>query len=231
MESIKFNSNLKINPNVKIIFLPAFTIFILILLIFPVFNYGYQQITTQYKTLDEKAQQIGRLEAKLDVLREVKDSVLENADTSLLAVPSVNPTLWKLYQIYKIAEEDNVTLSSRNAKAESGKSGNLLATEINFIASGNFDALIKFFEDINNNVPLSTLETINIKRDKGGFGADVSFRVYRASLPTELPALTQPIKNFTEDQQALLEKLAEMKPPDFTTVPPSDPSQRENPFR
>ena len=230
MELLKIKSTLSVNPNLRVVLLPVFSLILLVVLAFPVFKYGYSQITGQMERLNEKESEILKLENKLQILREVEDSVLGSMDTSLLAVPSVNPGIWKLFQIYSVSADSSVSLLKRSVGAETSKGNDIYGSTIGFSVQGDFEGVIEYLESLNKYVPLFTIESVGIKREKGSFLANVKIVVYRAPLPTVLPALTQPIKRLSNPEIEMLKKLAKMKPPEFTTVDPIEPSERRDPF-
>lgn len=230
MKLLKAKTTLSINPNLRVVLLPVFSLILLIVLFFPVFKYGYSQITEQMERLSEKESKILKLENKLQILREVEDSVLGSMDTSLLAVPSVNPSIWKLFQVYSVSVDNPAILLKRNVDPESSKGNDIYGSTIGFDVQGDFESVIEYLESLNKYVPLFTIENVAIKKEKGSFLANVRITVYRAPLPTELPALTQPIKRLSNSEIEMLEKLANMKPPEFTTVDPVEPSERKDPF-
>jgi hypothetical protein len=219
-----------INPNLRVILLPLFSLIMLTVLMFPVFNFGYKRIDEQLEASKKNEGEIIKLENKLEILREVEDSVLDSMDTSILAVPSVNPSVWKLFQIFSISSSSSVDLLKRSLDAEVSKGNNIYASSIDFSVQGDFQGIIEYLENLNQYVPLFTIDGVSIKGEKGSYLANAKIIVYRATLPTVLPALTQPIKRLTNDEKQLLEKLARMKPPEFTTIDPSEPSDRKDPF-
>jgi Tfp pilus assembly protein PilO len=230
MELLKIKSIMSVNPNLRVVLLPVFSLIMLVVLVFPVFRYGYGQIAGQMERLNEKESEILKLENKLQILREVKDSVLGSMDTSLLAVPSVNPGIWKLFQVYSISTDSSVSLLKRDVDAETSKGNNIYGSKISFVIQGDFEGIFEYLENLNKYVPLFTIENVAIKKEKGSFLANVNIMVYRVPLPTELPALTQPIKRLSNSEMEMLEKLEKMKPPEFTTVDPIEPSERKDPF-
>lgn len=230
MEIFGLSTRKLISPNIRILVMPILSLLVLII-VFPFsFRIAYPEIKSQMDGVKSSKSKFIILEEKLSLLRQVKDKVLGDADVSLLALPEKNPVLWTISQLNLAAENTSVILSGKKAGRETGNKTNLRTVKLNFSLAGEFEDVISFLREIEFYAPLTNIEKVSLNGSKSQISAKVEMMIYRAELPTMLPAITAPIKNYTSDEQNLLDELAKLKTPEFTSLPPSDPGDREDPF-
>jgi hypothetical protein len=224
------NVNKILFPNIRVLLVPILSLLILFVLIIMTVRFSYLKIIEQNTEIKELSQKIEVLDDKLEILRLIKNKILDDADMSLMALPSENPGLWKMAQISKLAEENNVEISRKELSNEKASKG-LRSTILLIHYKGELSDVLKFLENTFNMVPLTQISSVNLTV-KGGKNAtgDTEIEMFRASLPEKLPKLTEPIKNLTDEQEELLDTLSLLKLPEFTSLEPDPPSLRVDPF-
>lgn len=230
MEIFGISTKKLISPNIRILVMPILSLLVLIV-VFP-FSFGiaYPEIKSQMDGVKSSESKFVMLEEKLSLLRQVKNRVLGDADVSLLALPEKNPVLWTISQLNLAAENNSVVLFGKKAVGEVADTTDLYMVKLTLSLAGEFDDVISFLREIESYAPLTNIEKVSLKGSKEEISGQVEMVVYRAELPTMLPAITAPIKNYTSDEQNLLDELAKLKTPEFTRLFPSQPGDREDPF-
>ncbi len=219
-----------INVNVIALAMPILLVAILVGLFVSSAKIAYPKISSQISELDEAGGRLAALEEKLGILRQVKDKVLGAADTSLVALPGENAGVWKLSQIALLAEENEVTVNQRKVLAEAAAGNDLQSTKITFVVSGSLDKTIAFLKSLVESIPIVTLESVEVEGNRESIQTKVGLLVYRSELPTLLPAITAPIKNLSDKEEELLDALTKLSRPEFTSLEPSGPFERIDPF-
>ncbi|MGD8744343.1 MAG: type 4a pilus biogenesis protein PilO [Candidatus Woesebacteria bacterium] len=218
-----------ISPNLRVMVLPVGSLLALVILLFVSFSLIIPKITDQSDNLKDTQREITILEEKLDILRSVREDVLDSADTSLLAVPSENPSVWTLAQLVQAARENSIEVLSRQVKSGRTTEG-LSSSPVSMGVEGERDPLFDFFERVYEIAPLVIIENIEMKTDNQGTSVGVELLVYSAPLPKKLPAITTPVKNLTNQERELLSRLESLQPPQFTVLSPNTPIDRVDPF-
>lgn len=205
---------------------------VVIALFVVVLNNGYSQIRTQLASLKTTRNTENTLKTKFDKLREVSPGVINNSDSVIIALPDKNPGILMVSQMRLFSINNALTLTKVELKDSSKINDQLAKMQL----SGEFEmpdlrSAVNFLHSLINSAPVSTLEELSVKSDQTGIRqGEIKISVYWADLPTQLPSLTEPFEELTEEEQNLLTKVAGFTQPEFTTLPPTSPGQRENPF-
>jgi len=101
---------------------------------------------------------------------------------------------------------------------------------LNFDLNGSLENIISFLKVIKNFAPIVNCEKLELNQSSGMYRASVTLRSYWAPYPTKIPAITQPLSDFTEDELDMVTRISKLTPPPFSTIYPSAPGERINPF-
>src|SRR3989344_1748532 len=101
-----------IPPNVRVIMIPLASLVILVILSTFVFKDLYSRISLERLKL-EKSRKDGKvLQQKQVFLQEVKEQVLSQSDSTLLALPESNSALIQISQLKSLADKNGVSLEN-----------------------------------------------------------------------------------------------------------------------
>ncbi|MCH7641469.1 hypothetical protein IID22_04705 [Patescibacteria group bacterium] len=219
-----------VKPNIRTLAVPVFVVVVLLILAFVIGQTGIRQITSKIKELGESRKVENKLEARATVLERVEGVVLGQADVSIIALPEKNPSLLMLTQLSTQAEKHSLTLLGKKTRAGAPAGKGITSGEISFSLKGDLKEIIEFLKDIKTLAPLSSIDEVSVKLEGGEATVGILLSIYWSSFPTELPPITQPITELKQEEQAILDRISVLQKPEFITLTPSSPSEREDPF-
>ena len=135
-----------------------------------------------------------------------------------------------LAQLSTQAEKHGLTLLGKKTSVGAPAGKGIARGEISFSLKGEFQEIIKFLKDIQTLAPLSSIDKVGVKIEGGEAIVSTLISIYWSSFPTELPPITEPITELKQEEQTILDRISSLKKPEFITLTPSSPSEREDPF-
>lgn len=216
-----------VNPNVKLLAVPVLSTSVFTILLIFAISTGYSKIITQNEDLEIAKKSEAILETKVQILRKIEDGILEYSDDSIVAMPDRNSSLWALVQVKRLAQKHNIDLSELSVSSQGG------GVSLSLNLSGESGAVIDYLKEVRRLAPVMTLGEVSIDSGNGigVFIASTSVTTTWADLPTELPPLTQPITDLNEKEKNLLDQIARLEHPEFTSLSPSGQTEeRVDPF-
>lgn len=230
MERLSLTRLRFVNPNVRALIGPGALSLILVSLFMFLFKNGYSQISRQVTQLRAEMKNEVTLEEKVTILVEVK-SALGSANEVVIALPYKNPGLWALSQLKGAAAANAVAISEIGLvdEREFGESLTKMQIELEAEAAepGSITAFLKAVEGL---APVTSLDSAAIQEKSGSVTSEIKLSVYWSELPSTLPPIASPVKELSESERELLDKLSTLTAPEFIDIGPSAPSIRENPF-
>lgn len=218
-----------IPPSIQILIYPTLVLMVLVVLILIVINFGFSQISKQRQAMAETAQNEKILAEKEAILSEVSGTVVANANSVSLALPEDNPALFIISQLKLLALSKSVVL--KNIKVGAGtEETSLLRVSLSFNADGQTVNVLDFLNSIENVSPIITIEKVKMSQIGGILSADTTIRGYWSALPKTLPKITEPLKNLSDAEKDVLDKILALTPPSFAEIIPAQASARDNPF-
>ncbi|OGM28431.1 hypothetical protein A2962_04720 [Candidatus Woesebacteria bacterium RIFCSPLOWO2_01_FULL_39_61] len=222
-----------LTPNIMVLLGPISVLLGVIILFVIILNNGYSQIKTQLSTLKTTRNSENQLQTKLDKLKDIPPGILDNSSDVIVVLPYKNPGILIISQMRLYANNNSLSLSKIELKNASKTNDQLAKMQL----SGEFDipnflSAVNFLKNMISSAPISTLDELTIKLSQAGaLEGELKTSAYWADLPTQLPPLNEPFRELTKEEQDLLTKVANFSQPEFTTLPPTTPGQRENPFK
>jgi hypothetical protein len=217
------------NPNVKILFLPISIILVLSILIYLSVSRGYLQINQKLDELKSMQSTEGILEHKVEVLRNVQQGVLGNAETTLVVLPEDNSALFSIAQIKKFLPQDaQITKIEVSASEEDN---DVRRTKIRLEADFlNIGDITPFIRQVRDAAPLTTVDGVKLSDSQGLKNAEITFFAYWSEFPEKVPPITKPVVELNDDDQKTLFTLSNYQTPEFTTLEVGQTTDRQNPF-
>jgi len=171
-------------------------------------------------------------EARLvqQVLAQMEGQALELASAANMALPEKNAALTMSSQIKFQTGLRLVFLTNFRIGSPAESKKGLKRVQVRFDVDGSFDQLTAFLNDLKNSAPLSVLDKVNFVGSDDSTRASVALSVYFSPHPTQIPALTEPLKSLTAEETKILNSLAALNPPPLVEAEPQTPVTRANPF-
>jgi hypothetical protein len=226
-----YKKMLLINPNFKILLFPVASLIFLVTVFAILITTGYERINQRISEIDESQKEEAILNEKLSVLSGAQPEVLESSETVVLALPEENSGLLMITQLKKLAADNSVSLSKYSFDAEGKSPSDVESIDIGVnISADDLRSAFSMLFNFENVLPISTMETASISIEDGGIGASIKLLVYSSGLPTQLPALNEPIRKLTQKEEGILAELMTRQKPEFESFEPSGPTERSSPF-
>jgi hypothetical protein len=233
MAKFAFPEKRVISPKViRILSGPILILTFLIVLIIIVIQTGYSRIPTQLEKSKSGKAKERVLSENLSVLRQVQAGVLEQSSACLFALPEKNPSPFTLSLMKRFAEDKSILI-------EKVKTTNIHETQegissIRILITAKSDGGIlpvrDFIQDFLEAVPISRVDVVELDDVSDEIGFELELSNYWSGLPEQLPAIDAPIRQLTEKESDLLERVATLERPEFTTLAPAQSTERETPF-
>ena len=168
---------------------------------------------------------------KLSSLREIDPSILDKADVTLIALPESNPSNFFLTHIKRVGSDKEETFSNLKITSMATSENTISSSGIRLEAKvENIQSHVDFLQELRKVLPIAFIDKVEISKEEGAMGMDVSFMVYWSDLPTQLPPITEPIRFLDNTEQILLSEIVAYTKPAFVILDPTNPTDRENPF-
>jgi len=220
------------SPDIQVLAGPVVLLLLFGFLTIVLVKNGYSRITAQLNELKESSQVEESLEGKLSILKKVSTTFDGSSSSVLVALPEENPGVQLISQMKLYAADNVIPLNRIEMKGLSDVSDTL--TKIQIISEFepvDYKSAISLLRSFQSSSPISSLDSLKVETMDGGvLIAEAEISVYWSKLPTELPPLTEAVKEFTSDELVFLSEISGLSQPQFTIMPPSSPSQRENLF-
>ena len=216
-------------PAIQVFLVPVILLVVLGILSGLAVRVGFSRIGAQRDEIATARKDENTLSQKESVLRGVQGTVPTFVNTVAASLPEKNPALSMISQLRVLALTNGLLLE--NIKIGSAvPSEGLFYVDITFGLEGTPPQVVSYLNSIKNQAPISTVEKAKVNQSALGTRADVTVRVYYSAFPQQLPSLTEPVKELTEDEKAALNRLSALSLPAFTDLQAQPAGARENPF-
>jgi hypothetical protein len=173
--------------------------------------------------------QEAKLARKTALLKEFALSGEKTADSLSVAVPRENPSVFAISQVRQIASLSGLFVSNLNV-GKGVSEGDISHTDINFDVEGSLGSTFGFLAELVGSAPLGSVNRISLTRGGDKTTSTVVYRVYYSSFPQVIPPVSQELKEFTPEDNEIINKLVNLVPPSLIEVSPQTPSFNSNPF-
>ena len=216
-------------PSIQVFVVPIALLVVLGILSGLAIRVGFARIGQQRQDVALARQNEGTLSQKEGVLRSIQATVPTYVNTVAASLPEKNPALSMTSQLRTLALSNGLILE--NIKIGSAvPSGDFSEVNITFGLEGTSPQVVSYLNSIKNLAPVSTVEKAKINQSALGTRADITVRVYYSPFPQKLPSLTEPVKELTEDERNILNRLSALSLPAFSNLQAQPAGIRENPF-
>jgi hypothetical protein len=211
--------------------LPIVGIVLAILLFIFVVPKGYSQITQKISSYKESRQKEELLTKKLVVLKTVPSDVLDKTPQSIIALPDKNPSLMIISQMKEASLAGNVLVTSIKSVAGSAFDESTDKIELVFALEGDdYQSLLTTLSEFSKRAPMTTIDSTTATDTESKKTAEVHVVAYWSKLPENIPAVTDPLTSFSQEELTVLGRVTGLTAPQFNTLSPQQSVDRENPF-
>lgn len=219
------------SPNIRAILTPSIFLIILVLLFSFAVRLGFTEISSQRNTIAKLQKDENILRQKEALLRDLETTLLSQADLALLTLPGKNPALAIVSQLKNLSSQKAIIIDNIKAGAPRKEESSIGRIDISFDAEGPFLSVLDFSASLKTIAPITTLQKFDLSDAGGGLSrATVSVRSYWADFPEKIPSVSEPVKEFTDEDQEILATFASLVTPSFVEVIPNPPGVRVDPF-
>lgn len=217
--------------SIKVIIVPAGSLFALILLSFFAFKIGLSQIRKQQAELAQSRKNEKILTAKMDLLSTIESSIGFQTNTVVAALPNNNSAILALSQIREIANNQNLFMSNIKIGAGSSLASAKVSTiNISFDVEGDMFSLFSLISAIKQLAPITHLTKAVLNFSGLRSEASISVKTYWADFPTKIPAVLDPSTPLNETETSTLDAVSGLSVPPLVNLAPSEPFERISPF-
>ena len=210
----------------------VFFVILLGILTFFGVSQAYSRFTQLQGQVSELSAQKQLFERKLLTLQELDRETLSFSEAAYLALPAYNPSLLVISQIKRQSKNFDVTLNDIRVGTGEDISQDLSSLQINFKVAGKYTSVVSFIKKLEEEAPIMNINNIKIEEVAPDFQATISLVSYWSALPDKLPALTELVVGFAQDELDTLSTLSKLEAPQFTQPEEgtSEPVVRPDPF-
>ncbi|MBI3396857.1 type 4a pilus biogenesis protein PilO [Candidatus Woesebacteria bacterium] len=215
--------------------IPIVSFVVLIILSVVVTNVGYGKISEQKRKIDEMTKKESLLRQKVQTLQNIDANVISHTDDVVFAIPDFDSGPVVLAQIKTVAQERNITVDSLSVTQTSKEQSDIHKVNVRLSVSGEITNILEFVKSLQNIAPIYNVSSVTLGVGEATAGtvstsvtADISGESYWAAFPKTISDSAQ--AGLTSEQNDILLKIAALRKPLLTQAPPSEPTDRTNPF-
>lgn len=218
--------------------IPSVFIVVFILLSIGVVNFFWQKIALTRDKINVNQSQKNILDDRLSTLQGAILEAQESKNLLAFALPETSPAILILSHLNRLTSEyeirlDALTVNQRESGIEEDVMRNLT---INFDLYGDYTQIFSFISDLANITPLVNVDALEIESGQSeGYLARVRLIGYYSAFPTELPPITSPLEDFTDEEKSVINFLQQFERPVFEeqsgqVEENNNPKGKDNPF-
>ena len=164
--------------------------------------------------LNEVNSTIDVFEKRLTKLRLASEEAPVYSSSAQLALPSKNSALAVVSQLRNIAFENELNIENLSLEGQlEGEGSTLSRFDLSFKLNGEFDRISAFLSELPKLLPLVNITTLDVNDRNDLVEAKIEVVSFWARLPTELPPITEPVIELSQDELATLNVISSFKKP------------------
>ena len=222
----KFNV---VSPDIRKLGIPLLSLFGIVVCFFATYKIGLNKLSNQKSEIKKIEKNINVLKQKQETLVKVKETLSEDMKFFSSALPDSNPALSIIYQIKNRSIENGLIINNIKSGGES-KLKKFSKVDLSFDMEGNLINIISFIKLTQSFSPIFTIEKLELNQFGSFYKASVATRGYWAPLPKKIPAVNQPLSDFTDEEIKIITKISNLIVPNFFYGVSQESVGKENPF-
>lgn len=212
--------NKYLQNNLKVITVPALSLLGVILVFLLAGSFVWGKISDLIAQYNQEQQTSAMLKEKLNSLQSTGAQISDFAQSLTIALPQSNSSLTLLSQAKSLASQDSLNLQNIKGGSEVKESGTSHA-EVSFDVEGSVANIFNFVSQTKNIAPINKVTRVKLSSTGSLARANITINAYWASLPTKIPAVSDPLAAITPDEQKLLQDLSSLTSPQLQELSPS----------
>jgi len=216
--------------NVKLMISAFIPLISLVILGVIAFKFGIGKISEVRAKVSQEKNDLNVLQAKLNLLEEVRATVSTSSNLVTVALPPENPVLIALNQLRESAFLNGLIFENAKTGSESVDTSGLSVVDITFDVSGERAQIFEFLATIPKMAPISIIDKVKLSESGGGARATIIVSSLWAELPTTLPKVDQAISDLTPDEEEVLTEISQLIKPAFAEIAPGAGGGKTDPF-
>lgn len=219
----------KIPENILVVIRAVFPLVAIIVLFVILSELGLSKISQIRTQIASRRHEQAVLTEKLDMLRIVAVTGVEDSNIAVNSLPDSSPSLVAMSQLKTLAAGSGVVLRSLKS-ISSVESADINIVDIDFSLIGGKANIKSFLSNVNTFAPISYLDAVKISQSGDSFLGTVSVKSFWAPLPTKLPTTIEEFQDLTVEDKEILSQLSQLTQPTFLSLPPAEAAGRNDPF-
>lgn len=209
-------------------FLPL--VFIIILFV-SLTQIGFAKISEIRSKITTAKHDKAVLTEKLDLLRTVASTGVQDSNVVTNALPDSAPALAVMSQLKKLAAESNLVLKAlKSSGGATETEADFYTMQLSFNLLGSKSDIAGFVGQLPSLAPITSLESVKISQAGAGFISTVTIKSFWAPFPEKLPSSIEEFKDLTPEDKTLLSELSNLKQPSYISLPPPNLEGTDDPF-
>jgi hypothetical protein len=224
--------NLAVKPQKSVstimLLMPVAYFVVLLVVSYFVVKAGYAKIKSLRASIASAKKVESVLAEKESILKTVSANISYYVLPVSIALPEKNPALYLISQIRSLSEQNATDLQ----EFKLGSAGQGQDSQLNLSLSlrGDYPNVISLLNGLETLAPILSLNKVEMSLSGSVVNADMVVGSYWSAYPDKLPSVTDPIQELTKTNNETLKKVVQLTPPFFTTLTPTEPYGRQNPF-
>lgn len=215
----------------KILIIPTVSFLVILGLFLFLIQFVYGRIVSLNQQVTDSKTLQAQLSSKIAQLTQLDQETLDLTDNAYTALPDTNPAALAIFQLRKIASENQITLNNIAINRAQIEGEEISRSLIDFDAEGEYERMISMFEALRKSAPIMNIENFKINRASGAIvEANVAMNTFWAPFPENITTFTEPLVSLSDEQLSILEEIGTYSLPSFASGEPSDETARPNPF-
>lgn len=177
--------------------------------------FGLNRIQVQGKNLSQAKVLNNQLIQKINILKNVQESVEQNVSFADIALPSDGVSLLGLNQIKNKSKTFGLTIGNIKITNLVSETEGIERMSISFDVTGDDANLNTFLNSFENTLPLNNINKLSITGSQGLSTISVSLNFYSSKPLTKIPSVSGQINELTAKELEILNNLSSYEIPEF----------------
>lgn len=170
------------------------------------------------------------LSERVTTLQQANAQVLDLSDDVYAALPADSPSSQVLFQLRRIASENDIKVNRLNISNVTIEGESLKRTVIDADMEGSYESVIILLTAMQELAPIINIDKLKLEKEADTINLSGSFVSYWAELPATIADQDPSALALTDQEQQILSVISQLQASEFSQVPPTAEVQRPNPF-
>lgn len=220
----------KITKELKFFLKPLGVLIVLIVLIIITLNFGLGQINSVKAKIKKSNKDEKILITKVNTLKNVAEVLPSDISFIDIVLPSKGTSLYSMSQIKNQAYPLGLLVTNLKTGSAIQTQEGVSKTSLSFDVQGNEQVIYSYLGLFPKLLPLMKVDKVDISKAEGIANATVTLSTFSGDLPKEIPSITTPITDLSNDEIKTLKDISGFLLPQFIIPSVSIEASREDPF-